>query len=60
MFPLALLPIEADPVLEEGRGKKNWGIPRNSSNSKIVLTLLTKVVAVYVKLSAVYIWGTGL
>ena len=60
MFPLVLLPMEADPVLEEGCGKKNSGRPRSSSSSKIVLTLLTEVVAVHVGLFAVYVRGTGL
>ena len=51
--PLVLLPAEADPVLQEGRGKENPGRLRSSSGSKIVLILLTIVVAVYVGLSAV-------
>ena len=53
MLPLVLLPAEANPVPEEGRGKGNPGRSRGSSNSKIVFTLLTEVVAVYVGLSAV-------
>ena len=53
MFPLVLLPTEADPVPQERRGKGNPGRSRGSSGSKIVLTLLTKVVAVHVGLSAV-------
>ena len=60
MFPLVLLPAEADPVPEERRGKGNSGRPRGSSGSKVVLTLLTEVVAVHVGLSAVYVRGTGL
>ena len=59
-LPLVLLPAKADPVSEEGRGKGNSGRPRSSSGSKVVLTLLTEVVAVYVGLSAIYIRGTGL
>ena len=55
MSPLVLLPGKADPVPEEGRGKKNSGRPRDSGGSKVVLTLLTKVVAVYVGLSAIYV-----
>ena len=60
MSPLVLLPAEADLVLEEGRGKRNSGRPRGSSGSKVVLTLLTEVVAVHVGLSAVYVRGAGL
>ena len=60
MSPLVLLPAEADPVSEEKRGKGNLGRPRSSSGSKVVLTLLTEVVAVHVGLSAVYIRGAGL
>ena len=60
MSSLVLLPVEADPVSEERRGKRNPGRPRSSSSSKIVLTLLIEVVAVHVRLSAVYVWGTGL
>ena len=59
MSPLVLLPAEADPVPEEGRGKGNSGRPRGSSGSKVVLTLLTEVVAVHVGLSAVYVRGAG-
>ena len=59
MSLLVLLPTEANPVPEEGRGKENSGRPRSSIGSKVVLILLTKVVAVYVGLSMVYVWGTG-
>ena len=60
MSPLVLLPTEADPVSEKRRGKKNLGKPRSSSNSKIVLTLLTEVIAVHVRIPAIYIRRTGL
>ena len=53
IFPLVLLLAEADPVPQEGRGKGNPGRSRGSSGSKIVLILLTEVVAVHVGLSAV-------
>ena len=59
MFPLVLLPAEADPVLQERRGKGNPDRSRSSSGSKIVLTLLTEVIAVHVGLSAIYGRGTG-
>ena len=48
MSPLVLQPAEAHPVSQERRGKGNPGRSRSSSGSKIVLTLLTEVVAVYV------------
>ena len=60
MSPLVLLSAEADPVLEEKCSKRNIGRPLGSCSSKVVLTLVTKVVTVYVRLSAVYVRGTGL
>ena len=57
--PLILLPAEADPVLEEERGKRNLGRPHSSSGSKVVLTFLTEIIAVHVRLSAVYVRETG-
>ena len=48
MSPLVLLPADADPVPEEERGKGNLVSSRSPSGSKIVLTLLTEVVAVHV------------
>ena len=55
MSPLVLLPAEADPVPQERHGKGNPDRSRSSSGSKVVLTLLTEVVAVYVGLSTVYV-----
>ena len=60
MSPLLLLPAEADPVLQERRGKGNLDRSRSSSGSKIVLILLIEVIAVHVGLFAIYIQGTGL
>ena len=60
MSPLVLLPMEADLVSLEGCGKGNPGRSCGSSDSKIVLTLLTKVVVVHMRLSIVYVRGTGL
>ena len=59
MSLLLLLPVEPNLVPQEGHGKGNPDRSRDSSGSKIVLILLTKVVAVYVGLSAVYIRETG-
>ena len=60
MSPLVLLPAEAGPIPEERRAKGNLGRPRSSNGSKIVLTLLTEVVVVYVRPSTVYVRDTGL
>ena len=60
MFPLVVLPAEADLVPQEGRDKRNPDRSCSSSRSKIVITLLTEVVAVYLALFAVYVRGTGL
>ena len=60
MPPLVLLPAEANSVPEEGRGKGNPGRPCSSGGSKVVLILLTEVVAVNVGLSVVYVRGAGL
>ena len=60
MSPLVLLPAKADPIPKERRGKENSGRPRSSGGSKVVLTLLTEVVAIHVGLSAVYVRGAGL
>ena len=59
MSLLVLLLAEADPLPEEKRGKENPDRPRSSSDSKIVFTLLTEVVAVHVRLSAIYVSGMG-
>ena len=58
--PLVLLPAEANPVPKKRCGKRDPRRPRSSSGSKIVFTLLTKVVAVYVRLSAVYVQEVSL
>ena len=60
MSPLVLLLVETDPVLQEGRDKGNPGRSCSSRGSKIVLTFLTEVVAVYMGLFAVYVRRMGL
>ena len=57
---LVLLPVKTDPVPKEGRSKENLVSPRSSSNSKVVLMLLTKVVLVYMGLFAIYDQETGI
>ena len=56
---LVLLPAKTDLISEEIHGKSNLGRPRSSSDSKIVLTLLTEFVAVYIGLFVVYVQRTG-
>ena len=58
--PLVLLSVEANLVPEEGHDKENPGRRRSSSDSEIVLTLLTKVVAVYVGFPVVHVREMGL
>ena len=58
-LPLILLPAEIDLVSEERHSKKNSSRHCSSSGSKVVLTLVTKVIAVYVELSAIYVYGMG-
>lgn len=59
MLPLELLPAEVDLVPEKIGGKRNLVSLSSSINSKLILTLLIEVVALYVKFSAIYIWETG-
>ena len=53
MSPLVLLPAEANLIPQEKPGKRNPGRSYGSSGSKIVLILLTEVIAVHVRLSAI-------
>ena len=57
---LVLLPVETDLVSKEKYGKKNSDTPHSSSSSKVVLTLLTEVEVLHVRLSAIYIQGMDL
>ena len=57
---LVLILVITNPVLEIRRGKIYLGRPRSSSGSKVVLILLTEVVAVHVRLSAIYVQKMGL
>ena len=59
-LPLVLLIAEADPVSETGYGKKNLVSSHSSSGSKVVLILLIEVVTVYMGLSTIHVWRTGL
>ena len=55
LFPLILLPTEANLVLKEGCGKKNLVKAFNSNSDKIIFTLLIKVEIFYMGFSAVHI-----
>ena len=59
VLPLVLLPTEADSVPKEGRSKKNLIGPPSSSGGKVVLTLLTKVVAFHMGIFAMHVRGMG-
>ena len=52
--------MEADLVLEKGCGEKNPVNPHSSSGSKVVLILLTDVVAVHIRFFAIYFQEKGL
>ena len=58
MSPLILLPAEVDLVPKEERCKKNLVSHYSSSNSKVVLKLLIKVVEVHVELFAIHVRRT--
>ena len=60
LSPFVLLPAEADLVLQEECGKGNLDRPHGSGGSKVVLILLTEVVAIYVGLSVIYVREAGL
>lgn len=55
LLPLVLLLAEADLVLKKERNKKNLLSLSSSNSSKIVITLLTEVIALHVGLSVVQI-----
>lgn len=60
MSLLILLPIEADPVPKKRRAKKNLVSPHSFNDSKVVFSLLTEVVAVYMGFSVIYVWEMDL
>ncbi len=55
-----LLPAEVDSVPEEGSRKRNLVWPGSPAGGKMVLTLLTKVIALHVGPTAVDVRGLGL
>ena len=48
---------EADGTTEKGGGKKGMIYSCGARGFKIILTLLTKMVAIYVRFSGVGFWG---
>ena len=55
-----LLPMEVDLILQKKGYKRNLGWPGGFVDSKMVLILQTKVVALYVKSFTVAVWGFGI
>ena len=60
MLLLVLLLVETDLILEKIHGKKNLVSLLYSSDSKVVFTLLTKAIALYMRLFAIHIQGINL
>ena len=54
-----LLSANIDSVLKERCVKKNLVSPLSSSGGKVVFTLLTEVVALHIRLFAIYAWKTS-
>lgn len=59
LFPLVLLPAEADLAPKEKYSKKILVRALGSSSGKVIITLLIEVVAFYVKFTAVHVRATG-
>ena len=55
MFPLILLPMEVNAVMQEKNCKKNAIRALGSDGSKMIFILLAEVIAFYVKLTIIYI-----
>lgn len=60
MTALILSPSEADPVIKERGGKRGLIRARGPGGVKMILTLLTKMVAVHVRLPGVQLREPGL
>lgn len=59
LFLFVLLSTKADSVLKKRRSKKNLIRAFNSNGSKIILILITKILAFYLRFFVVYIGGVG-
>ena len=60
MLPLVLLPTEVDTVPKEGYCKRNAVGAFGSGGGKVILTLLTEVIAFYVGLTMIDVRWSGL
>lgn len=58
-FLLVLLLTKADLVLKEGCSKKNPVKAFSFGSSKVILTLLTEVIAFYIGFSVIYVYLAG-
>ncbi len=54
-----LLLVEFDLILKKKNSKRNLVWPSGSSSSKMVLTLLIEIVAIYMRSTAVDVRGFG-
>lgn len=54
-----LVPAEVDSIAEEADCKNGAVGASSSSNSKMIFTLLTKVITLYIKLTIVEVWEPG-
>ena len=55
MLPLVLLPTEVDAVTQEGCCKRNTVAALGPGGGKVILTLLTEVIAFHVGLTTIYV-----
>ena len=60
MAALVLSPSEADGTTEEGGGEGGTIHPYSIGGFEIIRTLLTKMIAIYVRFSGVGFWGFSL
>ena len=60
MAPLVLRPADTNIPAEEGSCEKSPVVPSGPSSLKIILALLTEVIAVHVGLTIVHLWYLGL
>ena len=57
---LVLLPAKVDPILEERGRKRNTLGPRSTGHVKMVLALLTEIIALYIQVSIIQVGVMGL
>lgn len=59
MFPLELLSVKANSVPKEGYNKNNLVNTLRTSNGKIIIILLTEVVAFHIRFTIVHVSEMG-